>query len=213
MLENALGGIVLTAQNFNPSIFTESWLLQHGILKAEDFVGARVYRPEVAQFQTQNVQVLVVPPRLQITLSLKDQADLTLPRKMADSFVRLLPETPYQSVGLNFDYFVSAPEKQELSAYSRALLGDGEYALLQEFKSPDARFGRYFSRNHGRARLKLHVLPVNAGPENKEMLQFSFNFHHDVKTVKRADEVCSILETWGDLHTYSQKLMTMGSQV
>ena len=130
-VENAFAGIVVTAQTFNPSIFSETWLTQNGIIPADAFVGLKLVSSEVAQFQTLSVQVLVIPPKMQITFAIhEDAADTMFPRKVATQTVELLPHTPYQSLGLNFDFFVSQPASEEFGPYNRALLGSGSPVMI-----------------------------------------------------------------------------------
>lgn len=215
MIENTLDGIVLTAQSFNPSIFTETWLQDNNILDTSKLVGMRVFSAAVAQFQTEEVHVVVVPPQLQITFSDKS-ADVEVPRFFATRVVELLPHTPYQALGINFSYFLSQPAKQEFVAYDRALLGTGEYALLGEFSAADARFGRYFSKDLGSARLRLDIKPVKAGPTNADMLQFGFNFHHDLAGIEQSDRAKALVKfigTWNALRKYAEKLTEVGGKL
>jgi len=215
VIEHALDGIVLTAQTFNPSIFTETWLQKNGILDVSKLAGARVFSAQVVQFQTEDVQVMVVPPQLQITFSDK-AADVELPRSIASRVVELLPHTPYQALGINFTYFVSPPAGQEFIAYDRALFGTGECALLREFSAADARFGRYFSKDLGSARLRLDIKPVKAGPKNADMFAFAFNFHHDLAGIEQSDRAKSLIKfigTWNSLREYAEKLTEVGSKL
>jgi hypothetical protein len=214
-VENAFAGIVLTAQTFNPSIFTETWLTRNGIIAADAFVGPRIFSPEVAQFQTAGLQVLVIPPKMQITFGILGAViDSALPQQIARRTVELLPHTPYQALGLNFDFFVGQPNGQDFADYNRALLGNGGCHLLGEFSTPDAKFGRYFSKDHGEARLKLDIKPVQAGPEKKDLLQFSFSFHHEVAQLgpeARAPKLIQLIESWTSLHRYAERLVNIGS--
>jgi len=214
-IENAFAGIVLTAQSFNPSIFTETWLDKNGIVAASRLEGIRVFSPEVAQFQTKECQILVIPPKMQIRFQVHGvEGDFGLQRNIAIRTIELLPHTPYQALGLNFDFFVSCPDEENFNAYDRALLGTGDYQLLQEFSSADAKFGRYFSKDHGAARLKLDIKPVKGGPQNKDLLQFSFNFHHDVAQFdlsERAEKLIEFIRGCPSLREYSERLVKMGA--
>jgi hypothetical protein len=215
LIENAFSGIVLTAQSFNPSIFTETWLDRNDIIRADSLEGLRVFSPEIAQFQTEEVQVLVVPPKMQITFRIHEiTGEFEIPRKIAIRTVELLLHTPYQALGLNFDFFVSFPDEKDFNAYNRTLLGTGDYQLLQEFSAADAKFGRYFSKDYGDARLRLDIKPVKGGPHNKDLLQFSFNFHHDVTRIdlsERAKRLIELIDTWASLQDYSARLVKMGT--
>ena len=216
-IENAFAGIVLTAQTFNPSIFTETWLTQNGVVSEDAFVGVRVFSPEVAQFQTAGLQVLVIPAKMQITFGIHGDVDASeFAQKIAGRIVELLPHTPYQALGLNFDFFVAPPNGQNFNDYNRKLLRNGDYSLVQEFSSPDAKFGRYFSKVHGEARLKLEIKPVQAGPEKKDLLQFSFNFHHDVSQISAEDRVpflTQLIGGWASLWGYAQRLVELGTTI
>ncbi|MBI5723200.1 MAG: hypothetical protein HZA50_04520 [Planctomycetes bacterium] len=214
-IENAFAGIVLTAQSFNPSIFTETWLARHGIVSADTLTGVRVFSSEVAQFQTSSVQVFIVPPKMQITFNIHgDSDDFTLPLKIAKRTIELLPHTPFQGLGLNFDFFVAQPVGQDFNSFDRDLLGTGDYRLLQEFSVPDAKFGRYFSKNYGESRLKLDIKPVQTGPDQKDMLQFSFNYHYEISqysTDDRTRRLIQMVEPWGTLRNYAQQVVELGT--
>ena len=217
MVENAIGGIILTAQTFNPSIFTETWMARNNVVKPESLVGPRICSPEVAQFQTNDIQVMVVPPKMQILFPMQGVSDaFDLPRKIAVRTVELLPHTPYQALGFNFEYFVAQPAGQDFNAYDRALLGTGDCRLLREFSLSDARFGRYFSKNYEEGRLRLDIKPVKAGPENKEFLQFSFNFHFAVAQLEQPERVKQLLrliEKWGSIQKYAETVVETGSSL
>ncbi len=217
LVENARAGIVLTAQTFNPSIFTETWLTQNDIVPGDAFVGVRIFSPEVVQFQTADLQVLVIPPKMQITFGIHGgTGGLELPQKIARRTLELLPHTPYQALGLNFDFLVAQPDGQDFNRYNRSVLGNGDNRLLTEFSALDAKFGRYFSKNHGESRLKLDIKPVQAGPESKNLLQFSFNFHHDVSQLDPEDRVCKLtrlIEDWASLQQYAERLVELGTSM
>lgn len=214
-VDNAFAGIVLTAQSFNPSIFSETWMDKNGILAADSLEGIRIFSPEIAQFQTKEFRVLVTPPKMQIMFQIHNiHGDFEVQRNIAIRTIELLPHTPYQALGLNFDFFVSFPDEENFNSYNRALLGTGDYQLLKEFSSADAKFGRYFSKNYGEARLKLDIKPVKGGPQNKDLLQFSFNFHHDVAQFdlsERAKKLIEFVRGWSSLREYSERLVKKGT--
>ena len=217
MVENAVGAIILTAHAFNPSIFSETWLVKNAVVNAESLVGPRICSQQVAQFETQDMQVTVLPPRMEIVFRIQGvPSGFAAPRQVAVRTVELLPHTPYQSLGMNFDYFVAQPKEQDFSAYNRALLGTGEYRLLREFSESDARFGRYLSKDHEGSRLRLDIKPVKAGPENKDMLKFSFNFHYSVANIEQSERAMQLHQLIGRLdaiQTYALKLLEMGNSL
>lgn len=215
LIENAFAGIVITAETFNPSIFSESWLVQNSVVSEHNFSGTRLFSPEVVQFQTPDLQVLIIPPKMQITFNISnDSADFELPKQIVTRTVELLPQTPFKALGLNFDYFVINPTNQDFHIFNRNLLGDGTYHLLGEFATPDSNYGRYFSKNHGAARLKLEIKPVTAGPDKKQMLQFSFNFHFEISQLNssnRANKLVLFINEWASLKAYAEQLVKSGT--
>jgi len=215
-IDDSVAGIVLTAQIFNPSIFSETWLVQNDVIPKDTFTGIRIFSHEVVQFSTNDIQVLVIPPKMQIVFQINDpKGDYSLPIKIVSKTVELLPQTPYQAVGLNFDYSVSPPPDRDFNDYDRTLLGDGSYKLLDEFAAKDAKFGRYFSMNFHSARLKLTIIPMKkTKPDSKDFLRFSFNFHFDLTMNNSPDLVSKLInhfDSWPSLREYSLKLVEMGS--
>lgn len=217
MAEKALASIVIVAQTFNPSIFTETWLNKNDLISADKLVGARIFSPEVAQFGTSQMQILVIPQKLQITFPiLQGLEDFGAPIEFSKGIIKLLPHTPFKAVGLNFNYFYEQKSENEFNVYNRKLLGDGDYKLLKEFSSADAKFGRYFSKDYMGFRLRLDIKPVKVEPDKKEMLEFAFNFHHDLseEDSSKSDEVLiGLISNWNNLFEYSAKLLELGSEL
>ena len=215
-VENAFAGIVITAETFNPSIFTETWLAANGILPSESLVGVRTFSPEIAQFQTSDMQVVVLPPKFQMTFGIHGKTgDFAAPREVAKRVVALLPHTPYRGLGLNFDYFISPTDGRDISVYSRAAFGEGKGKLLEEFAAPDAKFGRHMSKDHGSARLKLEAKPVRAGPDMKELMHFSFNFDHSLSEISastRTEKIAGMIDAWEGLREYSARLVALAAE-
>lgn len=213
MIENAFAGIVVTAQTFNPSVFTETWLTQNHIIDTSTLVGLRIFSPQMAQFQTSEIQALVIPPKLQITFGLHEgQSGLSGAIGIASRIIESLPSTPFQALGLNFDFFLKQPDNQDFGGYNRALLSGGDCGLVQEFDAPNARFGRHFSKDCGEARLRLDIKPVTVSPDDRELLQFSFNYHHEIKQMAltaQAGKLVELIGKWVAAREYAERLVVM----
>lgn len=214
-IENAIAGIIITAEVFNPSIFSETWLVEKKIIPYDAFTGIRIFSPELVQFNALNTQVLIIPQQMQITFPINDEnANCDFQRKVAAESIELLPQTPYKALGINFDYFVSTPPEEDFIEYNHNLLGGGSNKLLEEFATKDSKFGRYFSKNYGESRLKLDIKPVKAGPGQKDLIRFSFNFHHDAiqeDQSRRIKKLVEQIESWCSLRDYAIKLLENGS--
>ena len=91
MIENSSASIVLTAQSFNPSIFTEKWLGDNDVLPTDSLDGLRIFSPQVAQFQLPNCQFVVVPPKMQISFGLQEGSiDPNVPLTAASRVAQIL---------------------------------------------------------------------------------------------------------------------------
>jgi len=213
-ITNAAAGIVITAEVFNPSVFSETWLIQNGIIPPDAFSGLRIFSSEVTQFAAIDTQVTVLPLRMQINFPINNSKDdFKFQINIASKTISLLPQTPYRALGINFDFLVTQPQDQDFKEYNHRLLGEGSYSLISEFSSNNPKFGRYFSKDYGDARLKLDIRPVKAGPDNKDSLQFAFNFHHEVfmlEQAARVDKLLSYINSWSSLYQYVLRLVEIG---
>jgi len=207
--------MVLTAQAFNPSIFNEVWLDRNDVVPSALLKGFRVFSPEVAQFETSDLQVLIIPPKMQVTFPMeRANADGDLPQRILTRTVELLPQTPFRALGLNFEYFVVPPSEQEFLPYNHSLFREGKNNLDGEFGSNNSLFGRYYSANRGIFRLKLDIKPGRAGEARKEVMHFSFNFDFDVSDIEPNERVRKLgvaIRQWGELGTYARRLVDLGS--
>ncbi len=222
-INHAFAGIVIIAQSFNPSIFSETWLSKNFVVEPEHLMGTRFFAPEAARFQIDDKDTIVeiTPERLQILFKiLGASANFDTQLNIPIQIVEALPHTPYQSMGINFDYFIELSNGQDFLKYNRSLLGTGEYKLLNEFAVPDARFGRYFSKDYRNARLKLSIIPVTKpgkGSENSlDLVQFSFNYHFEVSSIdveERSKKLCEYMRDWSSLKSYSEALVDLGANL
>lgn len=211
MIENESASIVIIAQLFNPSILTEAWINKYDIIELPKLEGVRIFSPNVVQFQTSEVGVQVTPQKMQIVFNTHNpKEDILIHKDIAIKTVNLLPHTPFQSLGLNFDFFIIEPPGEIFNEYNKKLLGSGDSKLSQEFSSSDVKYGRYFSKNHGDARLKLNIVPVQRIDDKKDLIKFSFNFHHDITNYevdKRCARLVELISRWKSLYDFSRNLV------
>lgn len=217
LIENAFSGIVITAQTFNPSIFTETWLDKNGIISAQDLVGVKLSSPEMSRFETSEVQIQVTLPKMMITFRIQEGSpNFELPLRIATRTVELLPQTPYIALGLNFDFFTHQPEGQDFTSYNQALFGKDEYSLVNDFSSGNVKYGRYFSKDYNEGRLKLDIKPVTKTSDNRDLLKFGFNFHYEVSKMDlsaRSDKLKELISTYDSLFEYALNLVELGTKL
>lgn len=175
---------VVVAHHFNPSITSQIWLVDNGILLREEFESGSVFTDMFAQAQTRRFHLLIVPDKCQITLApeVGTQPELIVERIV--KLVRTLPHTPYRAAGMNFVWhFVPDRQNGAIDALCRRLFYVSESPLHGFFDVENARFGGYLSKDSLGCRLNLDIKPILAdAPKIGEptLLEFAFNYHVDV---------------------------------
>src|SRR5258707_9842242 len=92
--------VVVTANQFNPTIVTQLWLVQNGILTADE--GPGIYVPGFVQVKAREFELLVLLDRLQFVPTSEPGKRAELVAEKVGTIVRTLPHTPYVAAGLNF---------------------------------------------------------------------------------------------------------------
>ena len=203
-MELAGSNVVITAHHFNPSIFSQLWLVRNEILGEDDFASGCLFSDQAANVESEQFGLLVVPPQMQFVPRLPPDQQGDLVSNKVGSIVRALPHTPYKAIGLNFLWHVE-PEDADVSALTRKLFYDPDRTICQLFDVADARFGAYFSKDILGCRLKLDVKPITreTKDEPRELVQFAFNFHLDLP--QEANETIVAIE--GDLRIWDDARM------
>ena len=185
--------IVLVAQNLNPTIFSQLWLVRNKVFQEDDFNGQNfIFTPAAVNIDTADLNFLVMPERLQVAMKSDDMSKATT---KLETTVSSLPHTPYRAVGFNFDW---ASEPRDAAKYGKDVrnmfLADGN--PLRSFFSPeDARFGSYMSVNKFDMRLKLDIKPSIVIKNDKpiEVLLMNFNYHKDIDQADPAKDIIKSL--------------------
>jgi len=191
---------VIVAQQFNPSIISQLWLVRNGLMLEDDFRSGCVFSDMVAHVHARQFKMLVVPEQCQFSPAVVRDDEQELVVDKVGTIARSLPHTPFRAIGLNFVWHLH-PEGHDAQAISRELFFVNDRPLYQEFAAEDARFGAYMSKDALGGRLKLDVKPLTVQQEgqDEERIQFAFNLHRDVGHLE--DPVASIEET---LHRWSE---------
>jgi hypothetical protein len=173
--------LVIVARHFNPSVFSQLWLVRNGIMEEQDFVAGCVFSDQAVNVDSHQFALLVVPPQLQFAPKVLPEQQGSLVQAKIGAIVRALPHTPYTAIGLNFFWHVQ-PEDGDVAALTRALFYRDNQPMCRLFDTEDARFGAYFSKATFGCRLKLDIKPImlQGKEERSEVVQFAFNFHLDL---------------------------------
>ena len=192
-IELAGSNLVITARHFNPSIFSQLWLVRNEIVREEEFSPGCLFSDQAVNVQSQEFGLLVVPPQMQFVPKAAADRQADLVSEKVGAIVRTLPHTPYNAIGLNFLWHVE-PEHGDVPTLTRELFYDSERKICQLFDAEDARFGAYFSKDILGCRLKLDVKPVTrqTQDERRDSVQFAFNFHLELP--QEANEIIAAIE-------------------
>jgi hypothetical protein len=191
---------VVAARQFNPSVFSQIWLVQNGILNESDLEDEFAFTPAFAQVGTKEFALLVLPERLQFVPRVDEEDRKQLILQKVGRIVEALPHTPFFAMGMNFTLHLF-PEKTDVKDLTRSLFFVKDSSLHREFDTADARFGGYLSKDALGCRLKFEVKPGYGQMEGvdapEHFIMMECNFHHDLEPgPKTAGEIMSILGQW-----------------
>ncbi len=206
----ATAAAVIVAQQFNPSVASQKWLHDIGLLTMADLERPFAFTPAFAQFSGPDFDFLLLPERLQFTLlgDSSGQKDVLLDK--VAKFVREVPHTPFTALGLNLTYQI-VPAHGDTTRITRRLFFVPGSPLHAEFDDDGARFGGYMSRDVLGCRLKLAVRPaiepLKEGGPPKHFVLMDFNFHHDLTPGGDAAEtIVKNLEKWDDVRAHADRI-------
>ncbi len=182
--------VVVVAQNFNPSVTSQLWLVRNGVVEG-DFLPGCIFTDLLVQVRTRRFSLLFTPEQFQFVPAAGEENHHVLVQDVIGRIVRLLPHTPYRALGLNFTWHLT-PAGGDVAALSRRLFFAAGRPLFRDFDAPDASFGAYLSRDLLGFRLKLDVKPVTVTPPGataaEQRLQLLYNFHADLPEGEEAVE-------------------------
>jgi hypothetical protein len=197
---------VIVAQQFNPSIITQLWLVKNQILSEDDFREGCISSPTVSQINSREFSLLTLLDRLQFIPNDAAGENGNLVITKLGSIVARLPHTPYSGIGLNFTWHLD-PEEKGVREFTKSTFYR-ETPLFREFDAEDARYGGYLGKNALGCRLKLDIKPITiSAPISKEYLQFAFNFHLDLTRENRVEEILSLLNRWDEAKHLSSRIV------
>ncbi len=206
-----MANVVVAARQFNPTVFDEFWLLEHGIAMREEFIGGDsfILTPPFVQFRSARFVLLVMPEQLQFVplLTTEDTANLVIEK--VGTIVRLLPHTPFVAAGLNFHWHL-VPQSTDYTAFCRALFFRNN-PLFDSFDTDDGRFGGYMSKSVFGARLKLDIKPLkvpSSATETLEILQLVFNYNVDLDRPNSIEQIEHMLRSWNEASDHARQIVS-----
>jgi len=207
--------IVIVANNLNPSVFSQLWLVKEGIVDEKDFAENCVFASVATQVFTPDFQLLVIPDRLQFGLTDESKDNSELIRSKVASIVQKLPHNPYIAIGANFHWKVAPDVSEQFVGFMRNLFMKPQTPLYSNFSEDDARFGSYMSKDIFGTRLKLEIKPIDPAQiknnvETAEFLRFHFNYSLDLTygdSVNKIDKILDFLSKWDQMRDESERIV------
>lgn len=200
---------VVTARLFNPSVFSQIWLVQNGIAREADFKDDFAFTPAFAQVNTEAFVLLILQERLQFIPRVEETKQQELILDKVGRIVRALPHTPFQALGMNFSF--SFVPRTDVREFTRSMFFVPGSPIHTEFDTQDARFGGYLSKDVLGCRLKCEVKPalakLEADSPEVHCLAMEFNYHLDLKPCpESADEIYAMLGQWNNAFALAWRL-------
>jgi hypothetical protein len=198
--------VVVAAHHFNPSVFSQLWLVRNNIVSETEFLTGCVFTDMIANIRTHAFELLVTQDQCQFSPLGGTEAHQTVIVEKVGSVIRLLPHTPFTAMGLNFIWHV---EPLDVSEFGRTRFCKCDAPLYDNFNCEDARFGAYLSKDALGFRLKIDIKPLTMtiSGASKELFQFSFNFHSDISGDSPLSDIEPLLARWDEARVLSQELM------
>jgi len=197
MNEFIKNNIVIVAHNLNPSIFTQIWLVKNNIINENDFLSDSLFTSAVVSVNTNDLQLLVVPERIQLTFKNKETQEKLI-NEVLRKIVNLLPHTPYSAIGFNFELILEPVDLKEFPKITKSIFVSDRNPLVTFFDNEDSRFGIVMTREVEKMRLNLNIRPVEKITESgkEEALKFIFNFNKNLEPESALETINAILNSW-----------------
>jgi hypothetical protein len=199
--------IVIVAQQFNPTIFTQNWLTEQNILGRDDLLEGSLFSDFVVQVRSRSFQLLVLPEQLQFVPSVPGPEQQQFIQEKVGAMVNLLPQTPYKAIGLNFAWNL-IPSDGDIARLSRELFFVPDRPINRIFDTSDSHYGAYFSKDVGPFRMKLDIKPTLISVHDllERRMQFAFNFHADLDS-GAVSHIHDALRHWDDAVQQTERVV------
>jgi hypothetical protein len=199
--------VVVVAQQFNPTVVSQLWLVRNGFLREEEFQPGCIFTDLFVQVISNRFNLLITPEQLQFVPRVSPPEQQNLIIETVGAIVRKLPHTPYRAVGLNFAWH-AVPAGGNTATFTRRLFFRPESAIYRAFDVPDAQFGAYLSKDALGFRLKFEVKPVTVPMDGslESRVHSAFNFNADLGE-NAAESVERYLLCWNDVKREAEQIV------
>lgn len=206
--EMTQANVVIVARQFNPSVFSQNWLMKNKILLEEDFPPQWVYSPPLVDIPSKRFHLSVLPEQLQFAPVPSSEGSPELLLSKVGKIIETLPHTPFVAAGLNFVWQVSH-ETESTAEIARGAFFKKETSLFRHFDAEDARFGAYMSRDALGCRLRLDIKPITltGSGVSEGRIQFAFNFHKELTEEIKVEGILDLLGKWNEAWSLAKTIL------
>jgi hypothetical protein len=150
--------IVVVAKNLNPSIFNQLWLVNNKIFSEDDFMSDSFFTPAAVSVQTKDIQLLIVPDRLQLTfIDITD--DEIIINNVLRKIINLLHHTPYIAIGFNFELIIKPKDPNQYPKIAKDIFVSNNNPLAKFFNTDNSRYGITMVNKYKETQLTLNIRP------------------------------------------------------
>jgi hypothetical protein len=198
--------IVVTADQVNPAIFGEHWLITKGIVGDGTLVGNKVFTPMFAQARTATFEILVVPERIHVG-AIQAGGETDDLESAIGKIIRALPETPYKAMGINFQWHLQM-DAERVPEFSRQNFLREKSLLLGPAGAGDGIVGARVIRSAFGGILNLKIDPTFHGDITGKPTGFLIdcNYHFDVHGDDRIAKAESALNYRKQAHKDAKRI-------
>jgi hypothetical protein len=199
--------VVVIANQFNPTVLSQSWLERNDVLAKDDLLQGSIFTDVLVQVRSSQFHMLAVPPQLQFVPAVPPDRQQAVIRDRLGKLISLIPHTPYKGLGLNFLWRL-APADGDIGTLSRSLFAVHDRPLYQNFGGADAHFGAYMSKDFSGFRLKLDIKPalIEEAGSIQHLLLFAFNYHFDLGE-NAATQIAERLSHWDAVRQETERII------
>lgn len=195
---------------FSPGQFDKFWLNETGIIPAEEIKDDSNFSPNGAAIKSDRVNLVVLPHQVQLA-STNDGDFSEIATQNCLILIDNIGDINLRGMGINFNWHIS-DEDSKIEELSKKLFYNKDSSITSKFDQEDAKYGMYLSKNiTDDIRLKLDIRPVTitniTSKVTKEIIQFNFNFHSDLKSHDQKTQAKEILSGYEDLKKISIEIL------
>jgi hypothetical protein len=178
---------LVIAGAWNPAILTPAWVMEHGLKRSQaEGEQVQVFMPaaplgafELPRYVLSEFTYMVRPDALLINPAGADSESYARAENAAAAMLEVLPHTPMNGIGHNFEFRDTSPDPAKLDVFTRAAQ-DVSDAIPSGWNSAQTMILSSFRNENGSVIVNVQR-QFDAGS-----VAIKFNFHHAIANIEQA---------------------------